>query len=392
MPRPTEIRATGGPKSLATLAREFVSIPTASFKEQRVHAYLRRFAEDRGLAYREDSAGNAIIEYRRGRRTTPLVLGAHTDHPGFVVTKVSGRRLELEFRGGLSAEYGKGERVRIYPGDHPDSNPNPSRQGLPTAEITSIDSAPSAQRFVRRLRGAKATLAPGATARVGDLALWDVEEARVRGPLLHARQCDDLGGGLAVLHTFERLLEERPNAHVVGLFTRAEEVGLVGAAAVMQTGLLPEDALLVAVECSSMAGGRAEQGGGPIIRVGDLQHIFSPRITMWMTQVAKELQAADPAFRYQRKLMDGGTTEATAYDLLGVESGAACLALGNYHNAGPRGRIAAETIHLGDVEGLARLFVAMAQNTRRVDEVYATAVKRWRAIARDAEKRLRAGE
>src|SRR5690606_14354669 len=96
-------------------------------------------------------------------------------------------------------------------------------------------------------------------------------------------------------------------------------------------------------------------------------------------------------FRYQRKLMDGGTTEATAYDLLGYESGAACLALGNYHNAGPNDRIAAETIHLGDVEGLARLFVAMAENTKRVEGVHADAVKRWRRIAKDAAARLRAG-
>lgn len=374
----------GVPKALERLAVEYVSIPTVSFKEQRVHAYLRQFAEQRGLGYREDALGNAVIEYRKGRKTPPLVLGAHTDHPGFVVTEVKGRRIRLDFRGGISGDYGKGERVRVYAGDEGD-------RGDSTAEITSTVTVPAAQRFLKRLSGATATLAKGATAEVGDLALWDVEPGRVQGDILEARQLDDLGGGLAILWAFERLAEEQPNAHVLGLFTRAEEVGLVGAAAVTRTGLLPEDGLLVAVECSSMAGGRAEQGGGPIIRVGDLQHIFSPRITMWMTQVARELQAEDEHFLYQRKLMDGGTTEATAYDLLGYESGAACLALGNYHNAGADGRIAAETIHLGDVEGLARLFVAMAQNTRRVDEVHQAAVKRWRGIARDAAARLKAG-
>ena len=373
------------PRALAKLATEFAGLPTASFKEQRVHTYLRGFAEARGLEYREDRLGNAVIEYRQGRKTRPLALGAHTDHPGFVVTKVKGRRIDLEFRGGISGEYGKGEHVRIYAGDAGGD------RGDSTAEITSTVTAALSQRWMTRLRGAKATLAPGATVQVGDLALWDVEPARVRGTLLHARACDDLGGGLAVLWALDELVRTKPDAHVLGLFTRAEEVGLLGAASLTTTKLLPDDALVIAVECSSMAGGRAEQGGGPIIRVGDLQHIFSPRITMWMTQVAKELQASDPSFAYQRKLMDGGTTEATAYDLLGYEAGAACLALGNYHNAGTKGRIAAETIHLGDVEGLARLFVAMAQNTRRVDEVHATAVKRWRAIAKESAGRLRAG-
>jgi putative aminopeptidase FrvX len=371
--------------ALATLARDYVGLPTASFLEQRVHGFLRTFAEARGLVYREDALGNGVIEYRRGRRTTPLVLGAHTDHPGFVVTAVQGRRLELEFRGGVPGSYGKGERVRIYPADPAED------RGDSVAAISSTATSPAANRWARRLTGAKATLEPGATAEVGDLALWDVEPARIRGQILHARSCDDLGGGLAVLWALDRLVREQPDAHVLGLFTRAEEVGLLGAAALTTTDLLPAGALVVAVECSSMAGGRAVQGEGPIIRVGDAQHIFSPRITMWMTQVARELQQADPAFRFQRKLMDGGTTEATAYDLLGYESGAACLALGNYHNMGPKDRIAAETIHLGDVEGLARLFVAMAQNTRRVDEVHVTAVKRWRAIAKEAAGRLRAG-
>ena len=38
-----------------------------------------------------------------------------------------------------------------------------------------------------------------------------------------------------------------------------------------------------------MAAGRAEQGAGPIIRVGDIGHIFSPRMTMWIVQVARDL-------------------------------------------------------------------------------------------------------
>ena len=46
------------PQQLVKLATEYVSLPTTSFLEQRVHAYLRTFAEDRGLTYREDRLGN----------------------------------------------------------------------------------------------------------------------------------------------------------------------------------------------------------------------------------------------------------------------------------------------------------------------------------------------
>ena len=387
------------PVPIADLMRQIVALPSISFREQHVAAALHAFAEERGLAYREVAGGNVLIEYRKGSGRRPLVLGAHTDHPGFIVQAVRGRRLTLAFRGGLSATYGKGERVRIYAGG--DAADGTSRG---TATITSVraSKAPYAGRIV----GATARLDAGASAGLdraggvspplpvaaGDYALWDVEACRIRGQIVHARQCDDLAGAVAVLATLDRMAASGAPGHVLGLFTRAEEVGLIGAAAVARAHALPEDALVVAVECSSMAGGRAEQGAGPIIRVGDAQHIFSPRVTMWMTQVARELAAEDPAFKYQRKLMDGGTTEATAYDLLGYETGAACVALGNYHNAGPRGRVAAETVHLGDVEGLARLFERMARDTRRVDTVYADAQRRWQRIGREAAARLRAGE
>ena len=138
-----------------------------------------------------------------------------------------------------------------------------------------------------------------------------------------------------------------------------------------------------------MAAGRADQGGGPIIRVGDIQHIFSSRMTLWMGEVAREIAAEDSSFRFQRKLMDGGTTEATAYALMGYTTGAACVALGNYHNAGSRGRVRAETVSLSDVDGLARLFERMARRTERLADAPRRAARRWRQIAREAGPRLR---
>ena len=368
---------------LTDLMRQIVSIPSISFREEHVVAALRTFAEERDLRYVEVARGNVLIEYRKDSGRRPLVLGAHMDHPGFVVSKVGasrgGRALQLEFRGGIGAAYGKGERVRIYGADGEDRG---------TATITLVRQ-PSPQ--VARLDRAMARLDADSTVEVGDVALWDVDVCRIRGQIVHARQCDDLAGVVSILAALDRMVASGAPGHVLGLFTRAEEVGLIGASAVARAQALPEGALVIAVECSSMAGGRAEQGAGPIIRVGDVQHIFSPRVTMWMTQVARELAAEDPTFRYQRKLMDGGTTEATAYDLMGYETGAACMALGNYHNAGPRGRVAAETVHLGDVEGLARLFERMARDTRRVDTVHLDATRRWQRIGREAAKRLKAG-
>lgn len=367
-------RSTRVPVDLGELARAVLSRPAVSYVEQHVRDYIRGFAEERGLDYAQDRYGNAYVTYRKGAARRPLVLGAHMDHPGFVIESVRGRRLELTFRGGVSSEYGSGEHLRLYS----------SASGEPIGRAT-IEAVREAS---GRIAGARARLDEGA-AEAGDMALWDVEVFKRTGDLIHARQCDDLGGCIAVLATLDRLATAGTPAHVIGLFTRAEEDGLRGAAVVGRERLLPDDAIVLAIETSSMAGGRAEQGGGPVVRVGDAIHVFSPRVTQWMTALAQELRAQDPSFAFQRKLMDGGVTEATAYDLYGYETGAACVALGNYHNAGPRGRIAAETIHLGDLDGLARLCVRMAQTTSRFDSYLPGLRKRFDRLGREAQATLR---
>jgi endoglucanase len=112
-------------------------------------------------------------------------------------------------------------------------------------------------------------------------------------------------------------------------------------------------------------------------------------MTQWMTALAQGLAAEDSTFRFQRKLMDGGVTEATAYDLYGYETGAACIALGNYHNAGPRGRVAAETVHLGDLDGLVRLFLRMLETAPRYERALPQLKQRYDRLAREAAPLLR---
>lgn len=364
------------PMPLRDLMREVVSIPTGSYLEHGVRAYLHAFAEERGLEHGEDEYGNVYLRYQRGRARRPLVLGGHIDHPGFVITSVTRGRLEMEFRGGIAASYGKGERLRLY-----------GARDLEERGTAVISKVVANERGM--IATASARLDPGASVEVGDLALWDVPVCRFRGDLVQARACDDLAGAVAVLATLDRAVAAGTPGTLIGLFTRAEEVGLRGASVVGRARLLPDDALIVAVETSSMARGRAVQGGGPIIRVGDAIHIFSPMITRWMVGLAQELAASDPAFRYQRKLMDGGTTEATAYDLYGYETGAACIALGNYHNAGPGGRVAAETVHLGDLDGLVRIFGRMLETVPKAEGYLSALRKRLDGLGREAAAPLR---
>ena len=115
-------------------------------------------------------------------------------------------------------------------------------------------------------------------------------------------------------------------------------------------------------------------GEGPIIRVGDRISIFDPQTTDLFVEVAKKEKLA-----FQRCLMPGGTCEATAFQLYGYRSAALCIALGNYHNCTPDGRIDSEFIDLGDLEGLIALCVAVAGAEKTAESARETLRKRLEA-------------
>jgi endoglucanase len=178
------------------------------------------------------------------------------------------------------------------------------------------------------------------------------------------RVADDLAGlvsVLALLDAIERI-DPRRRVDVRGLFTRAEEVGFVGALAVARAGRLPRRSRLLAIEASK-ALPEAPQGAGPILRVGDRTSIFDDGLTRWIAGVGARLERESRGrFRWQRRLMDGGTCESTAYQLYGYRCAAMCLPLGNYHNMTGSGGIGAESIRLSDLVGLVRFFEGLVRH------------------------------
>ena len=111
----------------------------------------------------------------------------------------------------------------------------------------------------------------------------------------------------------------------------------------------------------------APQGGGPIVRVGDRTSVFDDRLTRWICGVGAGLAGPGGGrFAWQRKLMDGGTCESSAYQRFGYRCAGMCLPLGNYHNMTDAGGIGPERIDLGDFQSTVRLLVALAADRRRL--------------------------
>lgn len=340
---------------LLKLAERVLRLPTAPYHEHAVQAFVIEHCRALGVRVECDRVGNVIARY--GHSGKPLVLMAHMDHPGFEA--LGGNR--AEFLGGVQPAWFKGSPVRMY-----------TAGGVVRAKVTGVNSKHWPRRKLVNLNVESGVLRPG------DFGMWDVPAFRVRAGKLHATAIDDVLSVAVVLATLTEVSRRKLKTQVWGAFTRAEEVGFNGAVEMARDGRIPHGALVISMEMSRERPW-ARIGNGPVIRVGDLMTIFDGRATHFLSEVARR-----SAIRAQRCLMDGGTTEATAFGGYGYRVGGLCLALGNYHNMGTNNAIRSEYVSISDLEGLVRLTVAAARRwldfhtinrrlRQRVDQIRATA-------------------
>jgi endoglucanase len=270
------------------------------------------------------------------------------DHPGFeIVGSPRNGTARALFLGGVLRELVTTSPVRIF------SNPEVR------AKVTRVERWDKKQIVQLALSG---------RVRRGDYGMWDLVSCDIRGDRLTSRGCDDVVGCIALLGALNSLVAGRVATEVWFVFTRAEEVGFHGALALAKSGGLPRSARVVSVETSKEIPPRARMGGGPIVRVGDRAAVFDSELTRFLSVVAVEFAKEEKTFRHQRCLMDGGICEATAFGENGYQAGGLCIALGNYHNIGPRHRIAAEYVSVSDLLNLVHLIVAAATWTPRYAE------------------------
>jgi len=310
--------------ALLDIIRSILAQPTAPFHEDAVRAeILIQLAQCPHVSAEQDDFGNVIARYRRGDGAARFAFAAHMDHPGYVFDPAAGAGGESP--GGESKE--------------------PSEKSAP------IPGAPVSSAFLGGVPREYREKNPP-TRDFGAFAMWDLPACELREGRIHSRACDDLIGCSAIVALFRELEERETEGCVYGLFTRAEEVGFVGAIHLAKSGIVPRTVTIISLETSSEKGGPAKMGEGVVVRVGDKTSIFDAAATAALVQIAKAAEI--PA---QRCLMSGGTCEGTAYQLYGYRCGALCVALGNYHNCGPETQIAPEFVSLDDVAGMVRLMV-----------------------------------
>lgn len=314
-------------------------------------------ARRKGVRLRTDAVGNLVLESAGRTRRPKIWMTAHLDHPAFVASSRTARSLTFEFRGGVRPEYFEGARVEF--------------DGV-RGTVAEYEAGSGVVRL-----DAVADVAPGTIGRW----LFPTRRLGVKGDLLHAHACDDLAGVAAALAAFDTLRSTMPNVGV--LLTRGEEMGFLGAIGACRSGTIPQGTRLVCLE-TSRSFSDSPIGAGPVVRVGDASTVFDPDLTRRFSVAAAE----SLTIPWQRKLMAGGSCEATAFGAYGFRSTCLCLPLGNYHNMGnldgvERGEepalVAPEIISLSDFDGLVQLLVrGLPELDRdrpnlsdRLDEIYA---------------------
>lgn len=336
------------------ILREVLALPTAPFAEQHVVHYIKTFLAARPrLTLRRDTAGNLLVHYRNGKKRVPrpVCLTAHLDHPGFVADKMlTTAKLRANWHGGVALSYFPRGKVRFF------TDGKWVRGTVTSMDTVKRNGSAAVKSVLIDVRGPIPQGSPG---------MWDFPDSVTRNGRIYARACDDLAGAAGMLACIDDLDKRHPVGEAYFLFTRAEEVGFVGAMAACKLGTIPRRCVVIAVENSAERAG-ARMGDGPILRVGDKTTTFAPAATSFCAVVATDLSRRNKRFRFQRRLMDGGTCESAAFCELGYDATGVCVALGNYHNMNTRsGKLGPEYIDLDDFAHLVAWFIELVVTKRR---------------------------
>jgi len=377
---------------------DLTQVPTAAGRESRVLDWVRRWVDSRpALARHEDGAGNMVVSARGATATdSPLFLTAHLDHPAFVIERlVAPGTIELSFRGGVMEDYFKEARVTVHD----------SHSALHGASLRTKLAPPTDGKGGPFPHYLAELDEPADSIAVGDVATWELPPAEIIDGLVHTHACDDLAAAAAALAAMDVLISRGVRRDVRLLFTRAEEIGFIGAIAACRAEepTMPRGSRVLALE-NSRAFPESPIGDGPIVRVGDRISVFTPSLTAAVAKRAEQVAGGPstvtaseklhqvPAWKWQRKLMSGGACEASVFCHYGYEATCVCLPLGNYHNmadltavqAGTNtspARVGREFISVNDFHGLVDLLVACGEDLPAADGIDSLVQKLWRERA-----------
>lgn len=323
------------------LIQKLVSAYGPSGVEERIREVIQAEVEPWADEIRVDSLGNLIVHKEGSGEGQRIALSAHMDEIGLMVTYVDEKGFARFTRiGGVNPLTCVGTRVAFADG---------------TVGVVGIEEKRDDTNKIPKLE--HLYLDVGGTSRddcpvqVGDAAVFVRPFARVEGSghtRLISKAMDDRIGCAILIETL-RQLEHTPH-DVYFVFTAQEEVGLRGART-SAYGIAPDMAIAVDVtatgdtpESRPMA---VELGKGPAVKVQDRGMIAHRAVRELLVQRAQEANIP-----YQLEVLERGTTDAAAMQLVRAGVPAGCLSVPCRYIHTP-----SEMVDQGDVENSIRLLL-----------------------------------
>jgi tetrahedral aminopeptidase len=289
-----------------------------------------------GVDTRVDALGNLIV-HRKGKGGRKVMLAAHMDEIGIVVTHVDARGfLRFGNIGGVNLLPLLGGRVRFADGT------------IGAFGVEKTDDANRIPGMDKFYLDVGATSPEDCPVRVGDVACFH-RTCEDRGHRILAKAMDDRVGCAILVHVLKELGSSPHDLFVV--FTVQEEVGLRGAAT-SGFGVEPEIALAVDItltgdtpECAPMA---VSLGAGPAVKIKDSGMLSHPGVKDWLIRTAEASHIP-----YQREVLVRGTTDASAIQVSRAGVPAGCLSIPTRY-----AHLPSEMVDYGDVQGSVKLLCA----------------------------------
>lgn len=337
----------------------------APFREIYVLTWVKKTLDQNKIPYFQDQTGNIVVGHRSSteykkrlkKKSAPILKTfiAHLDHPGFHGTKwISDSVLETSWHGGNPTAHLEGATVWISSLKSPQMLEGTVLQATLHSHGKSIHTA-QIEVTHPELRSQKALHLFGGFG--FSKPVWQ------NGDLIYTKAADDLIGAYVIIETALQLWKTKSPArhHFTGLLTRAEEVGFIGTLGHLTEYFskpTPAPITVISLETSRTLPG-ADIGKGPVVRLGDRSTVFHAGYTQVLTGLAKKILPE----KHQRRIMDGGSCEATAATVFGLPAIGISVPLGNYHNqgleGGPESRgqngPSPEFVHINDIAGMLAL-------------------------------------
>ena len=325
---------------MLNLTKKFTAAFSVSGMEKPLADIIRKELEPVADAIETDAIGNLFV-FKKGKDSSKkLMIAAHMDEIGFVVTSVDGDGyVHVSNIGGIHSVASAYQRVKFANGV----------VGVIVAENGTKAADLTVKKMVIDI-GAKDKKAAEKRVKIGDVCAVVPMLQKLGGSRYAAKAFDDRIG--CVVAAYAALNCQTPAYDTWFVFTVQEEVGCRGARPA-SFRIMPDYGIALDVTSAGECGGHAvtKLGDGAAIKIKDSSVLCSMAVIDRLTELAKEGNIP-----YQYEVLTAGGTDTSAMQIAGAGCAVGCISIPTRYIHSP-----VETIDMKDLDACAKLLLAFVE-------------------------------